>query len=75
MRQAVLHWSQKLANNKHARARRSMKSVTVQRKQTAKSQAGPGGINEVHLPQRVKKPSPSTWSKWEVSDHCWDFCT
>ncbi|KAL7982082.1 hypothetical protein Chor_001139 [Crotalus horridus] len=67
MRQAVLHWSKKLANNKHARARRSMKSVTVQRKQTTGSQAGPRGINEVNLPHRVKEPSPSTWSKWELT--------
>lgn len=73
MRQAVLHWSKKPANNKHARAGRNMKSATVQRKQTTGSQAGPRGSNEVNLPQRAKKPSPSKWSKWEVSDLCWDL--
>ncbi|ETE69486.1 hypothetical protein L345_04699, partial [Ophiophagus hannah] len=66
MRQAMLHWNKKLANNKHARAGRNMKSVTVQRKQTTGSQAGARGSNEVNLPQRVKKPSPSKWSKWEL---------
>lgn len=67
MKQVLLHWSKKLATKKGTRARRSMKSATAQRKRTGRSQAGPDGSWEMHLPQKTKKPMPSAWSKWEVS--------
>uniref|UniRef100_A0A803U0K4 Uncharacterized protein n=1 Tax=Anolis carolinensis TaxID=28377 RepID=A0A803U0K4_ANOCA len=65
MRQALLHWSKKLANKKHARSRRNMKSLLVQRKQTERSLTDAEDVLKTTLPQRAKKPSSSDWSKWE----------
>lgn len=70
---APLHWSKKLADEKHERARRDMKPVMVQRKRMGRGQTGPPAeIWETNLPQRSKKP-PSEWNKWEVSCHSWEL--
>ncbi|KAG8134438.1 hypothetical protein E2320_007547, partial [Naja naja] len=71
MRQAMLHWNKKLANNKHeSREEHEISNGTAEADNG--SQAGARGNNEVNLPQRVKKPSPSKWSKSEVTDgYCW----
>ncbi|KAF7252259.1 Sel1-repeat-containing protein YbeT [Varanus komodoensis] len=67
MRQAVLRWSRRLVSKKRARVRKNMKSVMAQRKQAGRSQEGTEQVREANLSPRIKKPSPTKWSKWENS--------